>query len=267
ETDAAAGEEHYAAPAYRNAQVDGLNLRYMEAGAGEEAVLLLHGFGGDGGNWMFVTEELASDYRTIALDLPGHGGSDKTLPGSGKLEDMAALVLAFIETEELGAVHLVGHSFGGAVAEQVAATGTTRSLTLLAPLLPGLALDRTYIADFVAAKRKRELRAVLTRLVADPDAISRDMVDDVLRYMRLDGVGAALERLGAVAREIAQAEPRPPAARAVAIWGEADRIIPPPGEGCLYNDHVLHVVADAGHLPHLERPTETTRLIRTALTG
>jgi len=253
--------------AYRNAVVDGLTLRFAEAGAGTETVLLLHGYGGDSDNWMFVTEDLASDYRTIALDLPGHGGSDKTLPGSGSLEDMAALVLSFIEAEEIGPVHLVGHSFGGAVAERVAATGTARSLTLIAPLLPGLALDRTYIADFAAAKRKRELRDVLTRLVADPDAVSRDMVEDVLRYKRLDGVAAALERLGAVAAEIAQETPRPPATRALAVWGEADRIIPPPGAEALGEQTDLRIIAGAGHLPHLEAARELARLIRGNIVG
>jgi pyruvate dehydrogenase E2 component (dihydrolipoamide acetyltransferase) len=259
--------ENGAAPAYRSVEVEGLSLRYAEAGAGEETVLLLHGYGGDSGNWMFVTEDLAGDYRTIALDLPGHGGSDKALPGAGGIEDIAALVLALIEAEGLGRVHLVGHSFGGAVAERVAASGEVASLTLVAPLLPGCALDTDYIADFAAARRKRELREVLTRLVADPEAVSGDMVEDVLRTKRLDGVAAALERLGEVAGEIARAAPRAPASPALAIWGEADRIIAPPEPGALGDEVELHLIAGAGHLPQLEAAAATARLIRRHIAG
>jgi len=267
EPDAEDAEDGASAPAYRTAEVDGLTLHYAEAGEGDEVVLLLHGYGGDSGNWMFVSEELASVHRVIALDLPGHGGSDKALPGSGSLEDVAALVQAFIAAEGLGAVHLVGHSFGGAVAERVAATGAARSLTLVAPLLPGAALDRGYIADFAAARRKRELREVLTRLVADADSISRDMVEDVLRTKRLDGVGEALARLGEVAGAIANEAPRPPATAALAIWGEADRIILPPSGGNLGKGSTAVIVAGAGHLPHLERAAETARLVRANIAG
>jgi len=255
------------APAFRTAEVDGMTLRYAEAGTGAETVLLLHGFGGGSGNWMFVTDDLASDYRTVALDLPGHGGSDKDLPGSGDLDDIAGLVRGFIEAGALGAVHLVGHSFGGAVAERIAGACEVRSLTLIAPLLPGCALNRAYIADFTEAKRKRELREVLTRLVADADAISRDMVEDVLRYKRLDGVAAALEQLGEVAGQIANETPRPLALPALAIWGEADRIIPPPGTDTLGERAERHLVAGAGHLPHLEAAAETARLIRRNIAG
>lgn len=266
EPDATEADEA-SAPAFRTAEVDGLTLRYAEAGAGAETVLLLHGFGGDSGNWMFVSEDLARDHRVIALDLPGHGGSDKDLPGSGSLGDIAGHVRRFIEAGGLGAVHLVGHSFGGAVAERVAASCEARSLTLIAPLLPGCALNRAYIADFTEAKRKRELREVLTRLVADAEAISRDMVEDVLRYKRLDGVAEALARLGEVAGDIADADPRAPAMPALAIWGEADRIIPPASGGKLGKGSTVEIVASAGHLPHLERAAETARLVRANIAG
>ena len=53
------------------------SLRYLKRGEGEEAVVLIHGFGGDLNNWLFNHEELAGNRRVYALDLPGHGGSSK----------------------------------------------------------------------------------------------------------------------------------------------------------------------------------------------
>ena len=57
---------------------NGMRLRYIERGVGEP-VLLLHGRGGNISTWLTsgVVENLAKDYRVIALDFRGHGKSDK----------------------------------------------------------------------------------------------------------------------------------------------------------------------------------------------
>lgn len=249
----------------RTTEVNGITLRYAEAGTGDEVVLMLHGFGGDLTNWMFVESELAADYCTITLDLPGHGGSDKVLPGSSSISDLAELVLAFIEKEQLGQVHLVGHSLGGAVANQVAKLGTARSLTLIAPLLAGAALDRSYMSDFIAVRRKRELRDVLTRLVFDPTAISREMVEDVLRFKRIDGVANGLEMLAESSKRLADEPSEATAMPALAIWGKDDAIIAPPNPDMLSEGMELHVIESCGHLPHLEMPAKMMGIVRAHL--
>ena len=249
--------------------VDGLSLRYAEMGAGSEAILFLHGFGGDSGNWRFVQSELARDYRTIALDLPGHGGSDKVLPGAGSLADLAALVSGFAGALGIDRVHLVGHSLGGAAARHVAARGdgAIASLTLVAPLLPGLDLDRSFLRDFVSARRSRDLKEVLARLVADPAMIARAMVEDALKHRRLDGVAAVFDQLIGLAEAEAAASPCALPAGTLAIWGEQDRIIPMPANGLPGSGIRIAAVAAAGHLPHLEQPAQVARIIRDAIQG
>ncbi len=247
--------------------VDGLALRYAEMGAGEQAVLFLHGFAGDSGNWRFVQSDFAAEYRTIALDLPGHGGSDKALPGGGSLADLAALVSGFVRALAIDRVHLVGHSFGGAVARHMAARGDVAiaSLTLVAPLLPGVDLDRSFLHDFVSARRSRELREVLARLVADPSSIARAMVEDALRHKRLDGVAQVFEQLIALAEQEAAPGACEMPVRALAIWGDSDRIIPLPADGSFGQQVRLEVIGAAGHLPHLEQPARVARIILDAL--
>jgi len=256
-----------AAPAFRNETVDGLSLRYAEMGEGEETILFLHGFGGDCGNWMFVQSDLAESFRTIALDLPGHGGSTKALPGSGTLDDLVSLVGAFIAERGLGPVHLVGHSFGGALAQGLAASASAslRSLTLIAPLLPGVSLNGDFLEDFVKARRARDLREVLARIVADSESISAAMVDDVLKYKRLDGVASALSHLAGMAEQIATDTRTMPDVQCVAIWGMTDQIIPPPAAELLSPGSRLELIPICGHMPHLEAPDVVARMIRQSI--
>ena len=155
--------------------------------------MLLHGFGGDLNNWLFNTDRLAERRRVYALDLPGHGESSKDV-GAGDLDAFAETLGGFLDAVGAARAHLVGHSMGGAVALAYALDHPDRvaSLTLVAAAGLGEDIDPDYIDGFVAAERRRELKGVLELLFADQGLVSRKLVDDVLRYKRLDGVDAAL---------------------------------------------------------------------------
>lgn len=100
-------------------ELNGQRVEYLEQGAGEP-VVLLHSTGASGSQWRRLAAELSDRFRVIAPDLCGYGGSGPW-QGEGEisLAAEAALVAALIE--RLGSpVHLVGHSFGGAVALRLA---------------------------------------------------------------------------------------------------------------------------------------------------
>ena len=143
--------------------------------------------------------------------------------------------------------------------------GMVRSLTLIAPLLPGVSLDHGFLRDLVSARRSRELKEVLSRLVVDEANIGRAMVEDVLKYKRLDGVAAALERLAEVAQQVAAEPGSSPIPPAMAIWGAMDRIIPMPTAETLPSGVQLETIQSAGHMPHLEEPAKVSKLIVTHL--
>ena len=69
------------------------------------------------------------------------------------------------------------------------------SLTLLAPAGYGPDADAEYLRGFAAAASRRELKPLLGRLFADESLVTRQLVDDLLRYKRLDGVDKALSAL------------------------------------------------------------------------
>ena len=70
-----------------------------------------------------------------------------------------------------------------------------RSLTLISSLGLGEEINGAYIDGFVAAESRRDLKPVLKELFADENLVSRQMVDDLLKYKRLDGVRDTLRGL------------------------------------------------------------------------
>ena len=159
-------------------------------------VLLVHGYGGDRNSWLFLHEPLAARYRVYALDLPGHGTSSKDV-GDGSVGLLADAVLGVLDAIGVERAHLVGHSLGGAVAAAAAAghPERVRSLTLIAPAGFGPEINAGYLRGFADAQTRRELKPVVGQLFADESLVTRQVVDDLLAYKRLDGVDAALHTL------------------------------------------------------------------------
>lgn len=112
-------------------QLNDIELHYTSTGEGDP-VLLLHGLGSSVDDWELQVPALAKSHRVVAVDLRGHGKSDKpSEPYSMAL--FASDVRNVIRFLRLGPVHVVGISMGGAVAFELAASApeTVRSLTIV----------------------------------------------------------------------------------------------------------------------------------------
>jgi pyruvate dehydrogenase E2 component (dihydrolipoamide acetyltransferase) len=258
------------APRPREIEVGGRRLRYLELGEGDGApVLLVHGFGADLNTWMFTQSVLAEGRRVIALDLPGHGGSAKEV-GAGDGESLTDAVEGALDALGIGRGHLVGHSMSGAVAALLALRrpDLVSSLTLIASAGLGPEINGSFIDGFVRMARRREAVEILGLLVHDPALLSRTMVEDVLRYKRLDGVSAALARIAeawfAGGRQLLDLTDRIAtlAMPVQLIWGREDRIIPVTHAEGLASRFPVHIIEQAGHLPHMEKAAEVNRLIK-----
>ena len=251
----------------REIEAGGKRLRYLEMGAGEgPPVVLIHGFGADLNAWMFTQPALAEARRTIAFDLPGHGGSVKEV-GAGDLDALTGAVSDALDALGIERAHLVGHSMGGAVAAAFALKHpeSVIGLTLIAPAGLGPEINGTFIDGFVKAERRRDAQQVLALLVHDPALVSRQMVEDVLRYKRLDGVPGALDRIAKAwfpdGNQAVAIDPAAVAAPVQIIWGRDDRIVPVAHAEALAGRLPVHIVENAGHLPQMEAAGEVNRLI------
>lgn len=267
-----AGGDDAAPPAPRELQVLGRMLRCLELGQGGVPVLLLHGFGGDLNTWMFNQPALCADRRTLALELPGHGLSSKDV-GSGDTAFFVDIIEAALATLEVERAHVVGHSMGGALAVALAARSPERivTLNLLAPAGLGPEINGAFVDAFVRAGRRREAVEALRLLVHDPALISPAMIEEFLRYKRLDGVAQALETIAqAWFPQGRQAVDVSGSLRALnlpvqVIWGSDDRIVAAAHARLAPPTAQVHVLNDVGHLPHMEKAGEVNRLLRAML--
>ena len=240
-------------------------IRYLTRGDdGGLPVVLVHGFGGDLNTWMFNQPALAADRRVYALDLPGHGGSSKDV-GDGGLAVLTDVLGGFMAALDIERAHLAGHSLGGAVvlAHARARPHSVASLSLVASAGLGRDINGGYIDGFVAAARRKDMKAVLPALFADPKLVSRQMVEDVLKAKRIDGATEALAALAAAqfpngVQAVSLADPL--AMPVQVIWGADDAIIPASHAGNLAGAKVT-VLDAAGHMPHMEAAVAVNTLL------
>jgi pimeloyl-ACP methyl ester carboxylesterase len=129
---------------------DGVKIHYVVRGKeGGEPVLLIHGFTVNiETQWAPVLEALAKDYKVIAMDCRGHGGSEKPHdPGRYGLE-MARDAVRLLDHLKIDKAHVVGYSMGGSITLQVAARYPERVRTAT---LGGMGLPEPGRDKFMAA--------------------------------------------------------------------------------------------------------------------
>ena len=246
-------------------------VRYRVGGDGEPLVLV-HGLGGSGGNWVEVLPELLERHRVLVVDLPGHAGSS-ALPRGSTVDDFAGAVANVLAAEGVESALLAGHSFGGLVALRFAHTRPelVRGLLLVAPagiktssrLTEALVVAATTIRPgrAVAPFRHRWAGRVWYRravfrpwFVSDPVGLSEQATHGLLadqgRHTDTRVAGRALVA-GAPRRDLGGVT-----CPAIVLWGARDVQLPL-DDAFEYARRLraqLRLVADCGHLVIVERP-------------
>jgi pimeloyl-ACP methyl ester carboxylesterase len=255
----------------RRTLVHGTTLAWTELGAGAP-LLLLHGLGDSHRTWRRVAPRLAERFRVLILDLPGHGLSDRP-DAPYTLDWYASMVHEWLDAIGVGTTSVMGHSYGGGVAQWMVLARRAR-IDRLALLAPG-GLGRTVNVGLRIA-----LFPVLGRLLTQPlmragtHAIMRVGIGGGVPLDRreialcagrnaLPGTGRAFHRTVAGCMDLqgqrVQAWERihevhslPPLAL---FWGARDRILPI-GHAYAAQKRIggapLYTYPDAGHFVHLE---------------
>jgi len=97
--------------------LDGVRIHYVNYGKGSEALVLIHGWTCNLDNWRDQVPDFAKRHRVIAIDLPGHGQSDKPQLAYG-MDLFARAVDAVFRDAKVKRAVLVGHSMGTPIARQ-----------------------------------------------------------------------------------------------------------------------------------------------------
>lgn len=237
----------------RIVQVGPIAARVLVAGTGEP-LLFLHGAGGLW--WDPFLEELSREYTVHAVEHPGANVSEdlEHLPG---LWELVLFYDELLDALGLDTVRVLGHSFGGMVAAELAANSPRRvsHLVLLCPIgfwredhpiadiaaLPADALPRLVLADPTGP-----LAAGLTPPADDPQALfeAAMRMASVLHFIWPipdKGLDRRIHRV---------------AAPTLLVWGEQDALVDPAYAEeftSRLRDSRLATVAKAGHLPQLEQ--------------
>jgi pimeloyl-ACP methyl ester carboxylesterase len=112
-----AADDKSATAKSRFTTLDGTRIHYVNYGKGSEALVLIHGWTMNVDNWRDQVPDFAKRNRVIAIDLPGHGLSDKP-PTTYSMDLFARAVDAVMRDAKVKRAVLVGHSMGTPVARQ-----------------------------------------------------------------------------------------------------------------------------------------------------
>ena len=232
-------------------------------------LVMIHGFTADSQSWAPLEKALGPNRPLIRIDLPGHGRSPRRRVRSfAELARM--LVEAFDEaTRDLPPVHLLGHSLGAALALSLTDIRPRRvaSLALIAPAGLGPEIDAATLNGITRATRAESLAPWLRRLTATPDGITDDYAraamkqrtDPMLRAVQAD-MADALFPDGVQSFDLRAALSRLDTPTCV-LWGRSDQILPRAHVLAADGEFAIHLLAGAGHVPHIEGPDRVARIL------
>lgn len=128
-----------------------VGITHEERGHGPP-LLFLHGIGGDAACWRPQLAAFSEGYRALAWNMPGYGSS-ASLPEM-TFAGLADALLGLLDRLDIARVHLVGHSMGGMVAQEFAATrpDRLRSLVLVATSAAFGRADGAWQREFLASR-------------------------------------------------------------------------------------------------------------------
>jgi pimeloyl-ACP methyl ester carboxylesterase len=261
---------------FRRVQTGMGSFSALEAGTGKP-VLMLHGLGGTKASFLPTVAALASDFRTIAVDLLGFGDSDKPLGASYGPEFQARGIAGLLDALELERAYFIGHSMGGRIALELGFGHPERTfgLVLMTPAMAWLGERRwaPYLRwirpelGLIQITPRPVVEAVMRWLI--PGAESSWGASAIDEFVRTYTTARGRAAFYAAARNIYLDEPhgesgfwtklRELSPESLFIWGRHDRLVP---TGFMKHVELAlpaarHVEIECGHLPQIERPRET----------
>jgi pimeloyl-ACP methyl ester carboxylesterase len=233
-------------------QIDGLTVRSRVGGQGPQ-VLLLHGWGGAIESFAPVLDDLHRSYTVATFDLPGFGQSDLP-PSAWGSADYARLTLKIMDRLQIDRPHLIGHSFGGQVSIQLAATAPERVGKLVLVCSAGI---RTRPA--LATRLKRMAARLGKWLAAHGGWIGERLRAAIYRRVQSQDYANAGPLRPTLVRVITEdLAPLLPLIQSptLLVWGAQDRAVPLAAAQVmarLIPDAQLVVFENAGHFAYLDQ--------------
>lgn len=252
---------------------DGRELNVLLAGGGAGIPLVfLHGLGGSQSTWQVVLGDLVETHRVAAIDLPGHGASDKAAAADYSIAGMARAIANAIEKLKITRPILIGHSLGGAVALRIAADSA-------ATLSGVVAMDTAGLSDGISPALSSLMegqpgpetaRGLLALFYEDQKLVVERGVQEMAQTQLAEGAWAAQQAAARAAfadgSQLAAARIDPASVHVPIqlIWGERDRVLSVQDAIAAltsFPDASLAIVSGVGHVPQVENASRSAQLI------
>jgi pimeloyl-ACP methyl ester carboxylesterase len=263
-----------------------ISMAYRDEGEGP-AVVFIHNGGTSSTIWRHQIDDLSSDHRTIAVDLPGFGASPIPRPAA-TLDELVESVGELIRSEELAPALLVGNCMGTNIALQLAerdsslVSGVLGVNPLTAASFSGGKLGMLHKMEqrfpgptgavLGIARKVRVPRAfggITLRFQLGRDGVARglhrdpELLDCQARSQQLPALIDVLEDMPAYGG--VDGLQKPPPVPTWIVWGEQNRVLSRrkvSGMAERLGAEQEKVLDNCGHLAMMERPEEVTALIR-----
>ena len=263
-------ERQLAGLTLKQAQVGDLSLTYYEGGPSDApTILMIHGFGADKDNWLRFAKPFTGAYHVIAVDLPGFGDSSKP-DASYDVGSQTERLAAFTKQLGLHKLHLIGNSMGGHIAALYAARHPEQVLSVALldnagvsspnksemfqriergepnPLLVNNAADFGNMLSFIFVEQP-VIPEALKQHFAEQSIANRPLNEKIFSHLR--------ERYIPLEPELAKIQ-----APTLLLWGDQDRVLDISSIAVmqpLLKQPTVVVMKDCGHVPMIERPSET----------
>jgi 4,5:9,10-diseco-3-hydroxy-5,9,17-trioxoandrosta-1(10),2-diene-4-oate hydrolase len=263
----------------RSSKAGDITLNYYEAGeptaiGGGLPLVMLHGGGPGASAWSNFGSALpafAADFRTLLVDQPGFGDSDKPAVVGNYFRHSAGYLLALLDELGIERVHLLGNSLGGGTAARFALEHPKRvgRLVLMGPgglNLNVLSADPTEgvlrLMDFGASPSREAMRAFISTMVVDQTLVTDELVDERLTDATKPGAREAMASMGAsfwnpdtVEDGMIWREAHRIRQHTLLTWGREDRVNPLDGALVALKQipkAQLHVFPNCGHWAQIE---------------
>jgi len=249
-----------------------------------EPLLLMHGLGATKASWLTVLPQLAARYRVMVIDLPGFGRSSKPI-GRYDAAWFSGYVCRFLDSMGVERCHVAGNSMGGKVAMELAMLDPGRVTDVMClcpasafsdrPMLRIVQLLRPELGVALGYVPRSRVRKTIESLFSDTGGLDgvwiEAAIDDFTHVWRNPKARGAFF---AAARAIYLEDPHGEAGfftrlelmeiPSLFVYGEQDAIITHHFGRKIQRtlpDAEVHVWADCGHVPQIEHPERTAKVM------
>ena len=270
---------------HRYVTVCGVRVHYVQAGTGNPLVLL-HGLGASWITWSLNIEPQARHFTVYALDLPGHGDSDKpeidySIPSGVRF------IQAFLNVLKLDRVALVGNSIGGLFAFRVAREAPQKVSQVVLVGAAGLGREVSWGLRFSALPLIGELlhipnvvtlKGLARGLFYQPQAIERQILEELRRVRNqsearravIKAIRSGIHFWGMKREFVSPLDLNSLTMPVLVVWGAQDRILPVQHAYQVARECPrvrVEVFPQCGHWPQMEKAEEFNQLLPEFLRG